>query len=363
MTWGSDHRANCNRTEIFPKDSFFYYNLGMYRWIFLLIFCLAACTPAPTQTIVRLPIVMAIHTATITPLPTDTPTPIPTITKTPAPTETSLPSPTATLTSLPLDRFAVIGDYGIAGTPEADVAALVLAWQPDFIVTTGDNNYPSGEAATIDENIGQYYHAYIYPYQGAYGQGADTNRFFPVLGNHDWITVGAQPYFDYFTLPGNERYYEFTWGVLHFFMLNSDEHEPDKVGRSSKQAAWLKEKMGASTLPWQIVVMHHAPYSSGAYSGSTDWMRWPFAEWGADAVLAGHEHLYERLMIDDIPYFVNGVGGGAIYWFGPSLPFSIARHDEYGALFATASQEKIIFEFIERTGEKIDEYTVWASSP
>jgi tartrate-resistant acid phosphatase type 5 len=336
----------------------------MYRWIFLLVFLLAACTSSPTAVTADLPVAMAITDTPFQPLPTDTPTPSPTATLTPTPTPTLLPSPTATATPLPLIRFAVIGDYGIAGTPEADVAALVLAWQPDFIVTTGDNNYPNGEAATIDANIGSYYHSYIAPYLGEYGPGADINRFFPVLGNHDWITDGAQPYFDYFTLPGNERYYDFTWGPLHFFMLNSDEHEPDKVGRSSTQAAWLKEQMGASTLPWQIVVMHHAPYTSGAYNGSTDWMRWPFAEWGADAVLAGHEHVYERLMIDDIPYFVNGVGGGAIYWFERSIPYSIVRFsDDYGAMFVTASQEKILFEFITRTGEKIDEYTLWPRSP
>src|SRR5215813_1931282 len=39
-------------------------------------------------------------------------------------------------------RFAVIGDYGSAGPDEAAVARLVRGWTPDFVVTTGDNNYP-----------------------------------------------------------------------------------------------------------------------------------------------------------------------------------------------------------------------------
>src|SRR5262245_17274080 len=65
-------------------------------------------------------------------------------------------------TMLSATRFAVIGDYGSAGPVEADVAALVKSWNPDFIVTVGDNNYTSGSAATIDANIGQYYHDYIY---------------------------------------------------------------------------------------------------------------------------------------------------------------------------------------------------------
>src|SRR4028118_1944089 len=61
-------------------------------------------------------------------------------------------------------RFAVIGDYGQAGQPEQDVANRVKSWSPDFIITVGDNNYPYGEASTIDQNIGQYYRQYIYPY-------------------------------------------------------------------------------------------------------------------------------------------------------------------------------------------------------
>ncbi len=84
-------------------------------------------------------------------------------------------------------------------------------------MTTGDNNYPDGAAATIDENIGQYYADFIYPYTGSYGTGAASNRFFPSLGNHDWYTTGAMPYLDYFALPGNERYYRFTRGPVEFF--------------------------------------------------------------------------------------------------------------------------------------------------
>jgi hypothetical protein len=137
-------------------------------------------------------------------------------------------------------RFAVIGDYGFAGQPEADVAALIKSWEPDFIITTGDNNYDTGSASSIDANIGQYFHDFIHPYLGGYGAGATENRFFPSLGNHDWETPNAQPYLDYFSLPGNERYYEFVRGPVHFFMLNSDAREPDGISATSIQAEWLK---------------------------------------------------------------------------------------------------------------------------
>ncbi|MGB5895341.1 MAG: metallophosphoesterase, partial [Ignavibacteriaceae bacterium] len=102
-------------------------------------------------------------------------------------------------------RFAVIGDFGDAGSAEEDVANLVHSWNVDFVITLGDNNYPDGQASTIDENIGQYYHQYIYPYVGLYGEGSDINRFFPSLGNHDWRTNPPQPYSDYFVLQNNER--------------------------------------------------------------------------------------------------------------------------------------------------------------
>src|SRR2546429_8826532 len=97
-------------------------------------------------------------------------------------------------------RFAVIGDYGTAGQNELDVANLVKSWNPDFIITVGDNNYPYGWASTIDKNIGQYFHDFIYPYTGTYGAGAPAqNLFFPALGNRAWTTPAAPPPLHYLT--------------------------------------------------------------------------------------------------------------------------------------------------------------------
>jgi len=271
---------------------------------------------------------------------------------------TETPFPTLTPTPETPVRFAVIGDYGSGGAPAKDVAALVLGWQPDFIITTGDNNYPDGSAETIDAHIGQFYHSFIYPYKGRFGEGADQNRFFPALGNHDWMTENAQPYLDYFTLPGNERYYDFVWGPLHLFALDGDPHEVDGVNRDSKQAKWLRERLANSTAPWKIVYVHQPPYSSGLH-GSVTWMRWPFREWGASVVLAGHDHVYERLLIDGFPYFVNGLGGGGIYRFGKVLEGSVVRYNgDYGAMLVEADSQTIKFQFITRQGEVIDTYVL-----
>lgn len=254
--------------------------------------------------------------------------------------------------------FAVIGDFGLEGPMEAEVAELVTSWSPDFIVTTGDNNYPHGEAETIDANIGQYYHEYIYPYKGTYGEGATTNRFFPSLGNHDLVTDNGQPYYDYFELPGNERYYDVTEGPVAIFILNSMPGDPDGTDAESDQAAWLKEKLADSTACWNIVVFHHPPYTSDP-RGAYDWMRWPFEEWGADTVFCGHHHTYERLIVDGFPYFVNGLGGGARYTFDGAVEGSkIQYNEDHGAMRVIASPNEMTIEFITRTDEVIETYTL-----
>jgi len=290
---------------------------------------------------------------------------VPSKTATPNPTLSSL-NPKETLTHsvtptpAPSLRFAIIGDYGLSGKPEADVAALIKSWDVDLIITTGDNNYPNGATDTIDDNIGQYFHEYIFPYSGAYGEGADINRFFPTLGNHDWIPQNAQPYLDYFTLPGNGRYYEFVWQPVHFFALDSDSHEPDGVGRSSIQAQWFRDKLAGSSAVWKIAIMHQPPYSS-SHDGSINWAQWPYEAWGASIVIAGHSHVYERMLIDGFPYIVNGLGGGPIYGFEDPIPGSVVRYNaDYGAMLVEASSEEITFQFITRGGEVIDSYTLYA---
>jgi hypothetical protein len=333
------------------------YFKGAGRTLFVLIIftvLLPGCNvatqlPSPTSTSLPSP------NPSVSTTPTQVP---PTITQqaTSSPSEVP-PFPKATDTPVPQTvRFAVIGDYGSGMQAEADVAALVKSWDPELVITTGDNNYPDGGADTIDKNVGQFFHEFISPYVGSYGEGGEENRFFPSLGNHDWNILGAQPYLDYFSLPGNERYYEFTWGPVHFYALDSDSREPDGVGRSSQQASWLQNRLAGSTSAWEIVYFHHAPYSSGTH-GNVDWMQWPFAEWGADAVLSGHDHSYERIMRDGIVYFVNGLGGMGKYSFLGFIDGSQIRYNrDYGAMLVEAAEDSIRFQFINRSNEVIDSF-------
>ncbi len=261
-----------------------------------------------------------------------------------------------------LATFAVIGDYGNSGAGELAVANMVKAWNPESILTLGDNNYEVGSAATIDDNIGQYYHEFIGNYQGGYGAGSPTNRFLPVLGNHDWQTTGAQPYFDYFTLPGNERYYDFVLDNVHFFALDSDPHEPDGITSGSLQAQWLQDGLANSQEMFNVVYFHDSPYVSGT---ATPVMRWPFREWGADAVMSGNQHHYERLSVNGLPYFVNGLGGAEITSIGsPAAGSQVRYNDDFGAMRIVTGSTTLQFEFLSISGggTLVDSYTLSADN-
>ena len=279
---------------------------------------------------------------------------------------TTWSSPTATRQNPPV-TFAAFGDFGKAGPGELSVANLVKSWNPDFIAVLGDNNYEFGEASTMDANIGQYYHSFIHPYIGSYGPGATVNRFFPALGNHDWgdgyiWPATVQPHYDYFTLPGNERYYEFTWGPVHMFAIDSDYHEPDGTTSTSVQAQWLQSRLAASTSPWKIVYFHHPAHSSGVRPAS-EHMRWPFREWGVTAVLTAHHHHYERILQENMPYFVSGLGGNGSNDFSFPVPGSLSRYRaSLGSMRVTATDEQLLFEFVTVAGNVVDSYTIAAPS-
>jgi len=279
--------------------------------------------------------------------------------------------------------IGVIGDYGSAwkgasrAVNEKAVADLVQSWQPDLIITVGDNNYPSGAAESIDVNIGQFYHQYIHPYVGTYGPGAETNRFFPSLGNHDWgfpfpSLDAIQPYLDYFELPGNERYYSYRYGNVELFALSTDDAEPDGNTLDSTQAGWLRDALAASTATWRIVYGHDPPYSSGLLHGTyrhesegTKMRQWPFQAWGASVVLSGHDHIYERIFTNDLTYIVCGTGGDRLDSVHlPLVPGSQTNITHvYGALRLTATATQLTLEFVSVDGVVMDRHVIESAQP
>jgi tartrate-resistant acid phosphatase type 5 len=250
--------------------------------------------------------------------------------------------------------FAVIGDYGKAGEPEEQVANLVKSWNPDFILTTGDNNYESGEFKIIKENISNYYGEYIYNFDApaeyqCKGNAFNEriNRFFPSPGNHDANNKDdLLPYLNFFTLPEKEIYYKFVWGPVSFYSLNS---VPDAVDDQKK---WLYEQLDLSTTPYNIVYFHHSPYTTGSH-GNAEKMQWDFYSHHVDIVLTGHDHIYSRIekkTEKGMYYIVNGLGGKSIYDCYPAqLPEAefdtYCYNADYGAIKATATNTKLILEF------------------
>ena len=258
-------------------------------------------------------------------------------------------------------RFAVIGDFGSGSADEAAVANLVKSWNPSFILAVGDDRYG---ARDYDAAVGQFYCDYLKDAgSGTHCSGGTSavNRFFPALGNHDYSDGGGlAEYLSYFTLPGSgipagsrmgqERYYDFIQGPVHFFVIDS-MGALDSRADMAAQKKWLKAGLAASSTPWQMVLLHHAPYSSGIH-GSTAAMQWPYQAWGADAVLAGHDHDYERLQVGKIPYFVNGLGGMSRYPFLRQVAGSQARYSaDYGAMLVTASAAEIRYDFVSPAGD------------
>jgi tartrate-resistant acid phosphatase type 5 len=265
-------------------------------------------------------------------------------------------------------RFAAVGDFSVSAHSRS-VANLIASWNPDFVITVGDNNYTNvGTTAGWDNAVGQYYHPYIkYPAGStshyAPGQGfpnPPTNNFYPALGNHDWDTGGFTAYFD---LPGNERYFDYVRGPVHFFVVDSDPREGDGITSESVQGVWLQNALSASTSRWKIVYFHHPPYSSGAHGNNPN-MQWPFKDWGATAVLSGHDHAYERIVHDGFPYFVTGHGGNTLYDFATPVAGSAVRYNSaHGAMLIEADGESITFKAysIAAGSSLIDSYTIRAA--
>ncbi len=144
----------------------------------------------------------------------------------------------------------------------------------------------------------------------------DIYRYFPSLGNHDFDeafkTAGPMPYNQYFPYlgrlpPGDDlsggMWYTFISPLerqVQFFIINSNlgkwNNEHDTLLYRA-QAKWLKHALGSSAAQFKVVVLHHPPHSTAVHDANAQWMNLPYKAWGADYVIAGHQHAYERLML------------------------------------------------------------------
>ena len=210
--------------------------------------------------------------------------------------------------------FAHIGNAGAVNSNADAVAALVLGWDAEAILSAG--GHTDGTTA-YDLAIGRNYYSMIEPYVGVYGEGAQENKFWPSLDDADYTldsTLAA--YKAFFKEPNNGRYYDKCYGRIHFFFVDGSASDTDGNAYDSKQADWLRIKLMLSTSAWKVVIVAKPPYSSsvvmfGAHQIAVEDanLRWPFKAWGADLVLSGGAQDYERFLVDGLPYIVNGLGG------------------------------------------------------
>jgi tartrate-resistant acid phosphatase type 5 len=243
----------------------------------------------------------------------------------------------------PPGSVAVIGDFGAGSDGERAVADLVARARPRAVVSVGDNVYDDRGYPAL---VGDYY-----------GRWVASANLLPAAGNHDHAEgIGAfDAYFSY--LDGRHVYSAGRAGMRVFVLDSTTALESD--ASMARQRSWLERSLKASRARWKVVVLHHPPYSSGDVHGSTPEFQWPFARWGADLVLSGHDHGYERIVADGTTYVVDGSGGKDLYGFDDPVAGSRLRFDEdFGALFLTASDRTLTGEFWSAGGIRVDRFVI-----
>jgi hypothetical protein len=203
------------------------------------------------------------------------------------------------------------GDIADCSTTADSATARLLDRIPGTVFTLGDNAYPRGSARDFRRC-----------YRPTWGRHADRTR--PALGNHEYETRGADGYFDFFDPDPGARgrgWYGYQRGTWHIVVLNSNCEEVGGCGPSSPQVRWLERDLAAHADDNVLAYWHHPRFSSGRHGGDRR-MRtfWDVLyAYGADIVLNGHEHDYERFAPQDptgradsrygIRQFVVGTGG------------------------------------------------------
>jgi acid phosphatase type 7 len=249
----------------------------------------------------------------------------------PAAGPTSAPSTTKSAVSRkpPAARIVAAGDISAPELgDQVDTGKLVQRVKPDRVLVLGDNQYSVGSLSD--------YQKY---YDPTWGKFKDLT--WPSAGNHEYYTPNATGYFDYFgkaATPKGKSYFSKNIGGWHVVSLNSNL--PSDKG--SPQRVWLRQDLAASTKRCTLAYWHSPRFSSGVKHGSDPAMAgfWrALYKRGAEIVLNGHEHNYERFARQSpsqertrtgIREFVVGTGGRDFYGLGTPAPNSqvrIANHN------------------------------------
>jgi hypothetical protein len=247
---------------------------------------------------------------------------------------------------------AVIGDYGCqpgstctgSSANELAVARLVHGWNPQAIITVGDNSYENGSAAAVAAD------------QSPYTADIAAGTFYPTPGNHDWLNGSIEPSTSVFHRPPHYVAHLGS-GLVDLFVTDMNYQDPDGDGAGSHQAAQYQADVRASTATWKITTGHQAFYSSGQH-GSQGYTHWAILP-EIDLFLSGHDHDFEHLQIGGKAFVVNGVGGRnliPVCRFG-CIPGSIWHDDKhFGAVRLTVTPAVLTVDFVTVLGQVVHSF-------
>jgi hypothetical protein len=206
-------------------------------------------------------------------------------------------------------RIWAMGDFG-NGAPEQQETRQAYYNYTDSVYTNiflmlGDNAYTVGS----DEDYT------VHIFKNNYEDILKKSVVYSTCGNHELLTSTdfnqTGPYYDIFSFPkngeagglpsGNEAYYSFNYGNIHFVCLESNV---DSFGQAnlSNMLTWLDSDLAVNNKKWTIAYFHFPPLSKGYHDSDHNmteiWCRQninPVLEkYNVDLVLGGHSHDYER---------------------------------------------------------------------
>jgi 3',5'-cyclic AMP phosphodiesterase CpdA len=131
-----------------------------------------------------------------------------------------------------------------------------------------------------------------------------------------------------------------------------------------EQLAWLDEHLKAADTAWKICYFHHPLYSDGKFHGPDLDLRARieplFMKYGVNAVLSGHEHVYERIQPQHgIYYFIEGSSGELRFHnLRPSSQMIKGFDTDRAFLLIEIAGDELDFQTISRTGQVVDSGTL-----
>jgi hypothetical protein len=212
------------------------------------------------------------------------------------------------------DTLVGAGDIAECTPPSEETAQLVeavIAAEPDTVVfTVGDNAY--GDGASDDTLAG----AFAECYHPTWGRFRERTR--PTIGNHDYRVERGAPYYAYFGVPA---WYAYDLGGWRVYALNSEEV-------SLQQVWWLQDDLARHPRQCSLAYWHRPLVSSGrnGREPAVEPLWEALADAGAELVVNGHDHNYERFaLLDGMREVVVGTGGAELRAFENVEPTSQVR--------------------------------------